>query len=537
MTATAMRVMRNARPKESLVNARSTVIQIQRKDSDTSRQIEPIDEWSWAGAQGPWIMPPYEPLNLLRVIERSSNIQPCIDAYVTNTVQTGWEIEAVVRGQKINEGEKVELQSFLDHSNSEESMLAIKTKVVRDREQLGYGFLEGIRDATGSISLLRHAPALITRLCAKGKEETLVEYTIQRGRRQTVVKEFRRFRRFVQCVAGKIVYFKEWGDPRQMNRVSGAYKGDPKYVAGEDATEILHFKLPSNEPYGIPRWIITLPAILGSREAEETNMRYFEDNTVPPMMLTVSGGRLTAHSFNELTKAVSEQQIGKDRQNRVLIIEATGDSDSLDGKGTPVQLKVEKLTDTRQSDGLFSAYDKDNAAKVRQAWRLPAGVIGNSTEQNYANAQIAIFTADSQVFGPARCEIDEILNKAIVWSDRGLGLRSCKLVSRIPAISSPETTIKSLTALNVMGAVTPRSAQMIANKILQMEIPDFPQKGEDGYEAWMDEPIQLAKAASAPENTHDEQAGKTQAIKDTEAEGNPGFQRPENGAEGEVITA
>lgn len=541
MSAT-QRVMRS-RPNKGPggdVFARTTVIRVDREDNSTSRQLEPIDEWATSPFASVQLATPYDPFRLTQIIERSSILQPCIDAYVTNTVQTGWEPEPVARGGKMDPGELMELQSFIDHANSEQSLVGVMADVIRDRESIGYGFLEGIRDASGAMSLLRHAPAIYTRLCPKNTTDVLVTYTIQRGRRTVTVQEWRKFRRFVQLIGGQIVYFREWGDPRKLNRNTGYFEGEEGYVAGADATEILHFKLPSNEPYGVPRWINQLPSIIGSREAEEVNMHYFEDNTVPPIMLTVSGGRLTAHSYQELTKAIQSQNIGKDRQNRIMIIEATGDSDSLDGKGTPVKLEVEKLTDARQSDSLFGTYDRDNQAKVRQSWRIPAGVLGQSSEQNYANAQIAIFTADSQVFGPARCEIDEIIQKQVVAGSAGLGLKTVKLTSRIPSISSPDMTVKTLTALNVMGAVTPRTAQHVINKVLQIELTEYPQKGDADYEDWMDKPIQLSKVSTSTTdgsagNTHDEQAAKTDEIKKLEQEGDPGFKRPENGAEGEVI--
>lgn len=514
------------------VFARTTIIKVERDDS-ASRQLDIVDEWA-VSAHAAVILPtPYNILDLARIIEESNSLRPCIEAYTVNTVQTGWEVKPVVRGTKSKIAEEVELQSFIDHSNSDESLSAVMTQVVDDRESFGFGFLEGIRDATGNLSLLRHASAVITRLCPKHEQEVLVEYTIQRGRRVSNVKEFKKFRRYVQLVGGKMVYFREWGDPRKLDRVSGAFEGEENYKPGRDATEILHFKLLSREPYGVPRWVTQLPSIIGSREAEEVNMRYFKENTVPPMLLTVSGGRLTQHSFEELTRALTSEGIGASRQNKIMLIEATGDSDSLDKNGTPVKLAVEKLTDARQSDSLFDGYDKSNQAKIRMAWRLPGVVVGQGSDENYANAQVSIFMADSQVFGPARVEIEEMLNKKVINSKSGLDLKTVKLTSRVPAISSPETTMKSLTALNVMGAVTPRSAQMVANTVLQMELPSYPERGTEGHEDWMDKPLVLTKGAA---KTHDEQQAKTGAIKDTEETGNPGFERPENGSEAEVIT-
>lgn len=515
------------------VFARTTIIKVERNDDSTSRQLDPIDEWASSAFASIILPPPYNLQDLARIIEQSSSLRPCIEAYTVNTVQTGWEVEPAVRGTEGKPGEIVELQSFIDHSNSDESLSAVMTKVIDDRESYGFGFLEGIRDASGSISLLRHAPAMITRLCPKDQIDVLVEYVIQRGRRVTSVREFKKFRKCVQLVGGRTVFFKEWGDPRRLDRLTGAYEGEEGFTPGNEATELYHFKLLSNEPYGVPRWVTQLPSIIGSREAEEVNMRYFKENTVPPMLLTVSGGRLTQHSFEELTRALSTEGIGASRQNKIMLIEATGDTDSLDKNGTPVKLAVEKLTDARQSDALFAEYDRSNQAKVRMAWRLPGVVVGQGSDENYANAQVSIFMADSQVFGPARVEIEEVLNKKLVHSDKGLALRSVRLVSRVPAISSPENTLKGLTALNVMGAVTPRSAQMVANKVLQMELPSYPEKGQEGYEDWMDKPLSLTKG---PSTTHAETQAKTSAIKSTEESGNPGFEAPEHGREGEVIT-
>jgi capsid portal protein len=90
------------------------------------------------------------------------------------------------------------------------------------------------------------------------------------------------------------------------------------------------------------------------------------------MILSVAGGRLTSQSFRELEKAVTKQSIGKDRQHKILLIEAVPEREGLDEKGATVQLKVDKLTDVRQSDGLFSEYDRANQDKIRSSgYRLP----------------------------------------------------------------------------------------------------------------------------------------------------------------------
>lgn len=532
-TEVAVRRVKRSRPEGDVI-ARSTIIQVKRAEDDTSQQLEYIDEFVLAYGSGDLILPPpYAVHRLFEVIENSNALRPCIDAYVTNVVKPGWEVAPIRRDAKVNEGERSELLSFLENANADEELRTVMEKVVRDRESVGYGFLEIIRDVAKEVSLLRHAPAIITRLAPRNPKEVLVNYSIQRGRRVSTVQEYKKFRRFCQKVQGSTVWFKEFGDPRKMNRVTGLFDFQPGYEEGAEATEIFHFKLPSNEPYGVPRWINQLPSIIGSREAEEVNMRYFQDNTVPPMMLTVAGGKLTNQSYRDLTNMLSKGNVGKDRQNRIMLVEAVGVSDSMDGGGTPVQLKIEKLTDARQSDALFKDYDNANMAKVRSAWRLGSVLVGMGADANYANSQVAVALAESQVFGPDRSELDEILNKKIFLGEQGMKLRTVRVVSRVPAITSPETTIKALTALNVMGGVTPRTAVLSANTFLQAELPEYPEKGEDGYEEWMDQPIQVYLKSAA--TTHNEQAAKDAEAKKLEAGGDISLQQPEHGAEGSVL--
>lgn len=527
-------VIRRSKLKHASV--RTTVFNISRGDDNTSRQIAFNDEFlSLASVAGATIVlpPPHNVGNLFQIIDQSNMVRQCIDAFVTNTVLTGWEIEPAYRGKTVKEDERMELESFLENPNTEQNLETVMELVVRDRESCGFGFLEVIRDLSNEVSLLRHCPSLWTRLCAKDPTEQLVQYSISRGRRVSTIREYRKFRRFIQIINGQQVWFKEFGDPRRMDYANGAYEKQSGFDPSRIATELIHFKNPSNDSYGVPRWINQLPSILGSREAEEVNMRYFQDNTVPPMLLLVGNGRLTTQSYRELTKALNESDIGAKRQNKIMLLEAVGEGDSLDGKSGAIELKVEKLTDARQSDGLFRQYDEANMAKVRSSFRLPPITVGMSQDVNFATASTSAFVAESQVFAPERSKLDQILNKLLIGGINGLKLASCKLVSRTPSITSPEMVIKTLTALNVIGAITPRAAQTISNKVLQTEITPYPAKGAEGYEDWMDKPITLSmKSGASPDGgaaTHDEQNLKDDQLKETEGSGNVGAKQPKNG--------
>jgi capsid portal protein len=300
-----------------------------------------------------------------------------------------------------------------------------------------------------------------------------------------------------------------------------------KVQRGYEATEIIHIRQHSPDAYGVPRWINQLPSVLGSRESEECNLRYFEDNTVPPMILSVSGGRLTKQSYQEMKGVLEAQGVGKERQHKIMLIEAVPEREGLDDKGS-VSVRIDKLTDSRQSDGLFKEYDEGNQAKIRSSFRLPPVAIGMSQDTTFATARVSAFVAESQVYRPARDALDEVLNKRIIQGEAGLGLQTVRLASRVPSITDPESLIKSLTALNVMGALTPRTANETANRILQIELPEYPKEGEESYEEWMDKPILFVTRGI---KSQDGQESKDTSTKGVEKDGDVGLQQPEHGDE------
>ncbi len=352
--------------------------------ADVSRQSD-LDYMNGIVAGKTPIIQPFDPQHLLRVFDKSNMLRQCVEAYVTNIGRSGWLVAPITAETVIDENERQILQSFIDAPNSEETLRGIHTNVVYDFEKLGYAFVEIIRDTMRRPSLLRGVKASGMALAPKDEEKIPVKIEIARGSRVSNVTEIRTFRRYVQIVGGLTTFFKEFGDPRKMNYKTGDFHSDQTPVPPSlEATEIIHFRQHSEDVYGLPRWISQLPSILGSRESEEVNLRYFEDNMVPSMIISVAGGRLTGQSFREIQSVLTKQSLGKDKQNQIVLLEAVAERESLDEKGSAVQLKVDKLTDARPTDGLFKEYDEANQAKVRSSFRLPPIAVGLSQDVTFA---------------------------------------------------------------------------------------------------------------------------------------------------------
>ena len=488
------------------------------KRADISRQTPDEEAFKATSANSLSIIPtPYSLQALTVIVQESSITRQCIDAMIANTASNGFMIVPFDDDKTLDDVDSVELDtlnSYIQYANPNESLSAISELLVSDYETYGYSFREVIRSRNGRVSGLRHAPAYNIRILSDSAGYVEVTRKVKRGGRRTTVRELRLFKKYVQQLAsvgttGSIdahrnkgleqVYFKEFGDPRRMDYRNGRYQEDNYTVEDTHlATEILHERQISPDAYGIPIYTSALPAILGTRESETVNLDYFENNTVPPAMLTVSGGRLTQKSFQALDELLSGKGLGKDRAHQMLLIEAIAESNGLDeGTGT-VQINLEKLTDVRQSDGLFKDYEQSAAEKVRSLYRIPPILLGLSSG-NYSNSTLAIHTAETQVFEPSRSRHDNFWNMNLVNHPEGLNLQTVKLKSKSMSLTESSEVVKAMATVNVAGGLTPRTAVHLSRNVLSLDIPKYPEKGEDGYEDWMDVPTPLS-TRSANEN-------------------------------------
>jgi PBSX family phage portal protein len=447
---------------------------------------------------------------------------------VTNIGGWGYRVIPLFPDKEVNKEEQELLQTWIERANVDQSLLQLARNQVFFYEKFGFMLYEVIRNREATPTLLRHVDVTTIRAMGRQRDAVKVERFIKRGGGERLrIVERKRFRKYRQMIGGQTVWFKQWGDPRTMDWRDGRYQSRVTGRIAERwrATEILHFKQESEDVYGVPRWISQLPAILGSREAENVNVRYFQDNTIPPSIITISGGRLTRESFLEIKRVIDQGGVGK--QNQIMLLEAIPESEGLDDKGV-AKISIEKMTDARQSDGLFKEYDDANQAKIRSSFRLPPVILGMSQDVTFATANVSAFLAEMQVFNPERNLHDENLNKTLINSDHGLGLETVKLESRGPQLTAPGDVVKALSAMNQMGGVTPRSAIDVINEHLQINVPPYPEKDTEGWVAWMDEPINLTLRTAGGRREGD--------VSEPDDETDPDESRAEDAEEGETAS-
>lgn len=457
--------------------------------------------------------PPLPPDFFIEVFRQSNILRQCLDVYATNVdgfshhfdpvldldSDDSWRLVRSLLEAELPDGstlpseeegkegtvearleryrqeaalEQARLGAFFDWAGLGQSFVQLRKITRFDRELIGYGGWEVLRNAKGEISKFVHVPAYTIRLMPADPRPTKIVEKQRHGAPWETkdVPVWRYFRRFVHWqgggqtsgwtgggrYSGTIVYFRDFLDPRTVSRKTGRYYPNPQAMRadeGEDAqaaNEMIYFVDGTlDTPYGEPRWIGNLLSVLGSRSAEEVNFLFFQNKSIPPLVLMISGGGVTPEDVEALkTRIRDELQGGPDKHHKILIVTAKTDQ----ATGQQPTLEFKPLTEALMKEALFLEYDKANRFKVAQSMRIPPILIGDTKDFNRATANAALRFAETQVFSGLRSDFDWLINHLILSA---LGAQYWKFVSNPPPLTDPNDVVKNVALLAKDGIITP----------------------------------------------------------------------------------
>lgn len=415
--------------------------------------------------KGRVLRPPFDPANLKRLVQENNTLNQCIEAMVVNIDGTGFEITPMDGEEPDAEDEKeiAIAKDFLAEPWPLESFVTQRRALRRDQEETGNAYLEVIRNAAADIVFTRRLDALTVRIC-RLSDPIEVAKRITRNGKDLEVKVWERERSFIQIVGDKKIFFREFGTSRDIDKFTGAWgESGNRLPADRRGTEIIHLtaQLDKDSPYGVPRWITQAPSVIGSRNAEELNLEYFQTGGIPPVMILLKGGHMTDGNKEALTNLLSGKAKGKLRAAIAEVQSASGD---ISGAGK-VDVSIEKFGSEQQKDSLFENYDKRSSERVRGAFRLPALFLGMSQDFNFATAFASYLVAEAQVFEPERLEFDE---KITVTLFRGLGLTKIRLESN--KLSVTDASVQLLALGMAEGAISAEERIRTLNSIAGLDL-------------------------------------------------------------------
>jgi PBSX family phage portal protein len=425
----------------------------------------PVDAISTDGI----VQPPYPISELQKMMEYSTILYQCVEAYKHNIVGFGVTPAYTVDLTQTPETTTMKqewdalnlLTKFFSHNKSFTDVFA---QAIEDREVTGNAYLEILRNGMGQPEGAENLNPVFMKIT---KLTNVVDVPYNRnGKSLTYKKQFRRF--VFDAIGMQKIWFKEFGDPRIMDSRTGEFNSTtpPEY----QANEILHLKL-GNGIYGVPRWIGHLIHMYGSRKAEELNYRYFTQGRHTPLAIMLSNAQLSEESEAALLEYAQSVE-GTDNAHKFLVIESESLGDTLTSDGqAPAKVELKSLADMLQQDALFLEYDAASREKVQSSFRLPDLYIGRSKDFNRATANTARHLTEEQVFEPERNKLESIINDRLFaeW-----GFLNTQLQFRKPEISDMDQMANVLKVLNEAGAVTPNDLRDLLGRVLGKELENLP---------------------------------------------------------------
>jgi PBSX family phage portal protein len=453
--------------------------------------------------------PPYDPSILCMLLEHSNALRQCVDSMVANIDGFGHRFEPVLDlgspeaeheirgalelragGKPVSDAdvaaklkeirnemrlEKARLDAFFESCSVDSSFVTLRRRTRQDVEVTGNGYWEVLRNRKGEGEIVQfvYIPGFTMRLLPLDRELVEVKAKVREselGYRE--VMQRKRLRRYVQIFETRTVYFKEFGDPRVMSSKTGTFFKDEDTLRAKEgkdvvpATEVIHFRIHSpRSPYGVPRWIGNLLAVLGSRQAEEVNYLYFENKSVPPLAILVSGGRVSEDTVKRLQDFVEQEIKGKRNFHKMMILDAdTGSGSELNSGRMKIELKP--LTGAQHNDALFQNYDERNLDKIGMSFRLPRLLRGDIRDFNRSTGEAAIAFAEAQVFSPEREEFDFMLNRHVVPE---LGVKFWRYRSNAPSLRDPLALAPIVQGMVEAGILTPEEGRDLAEGVFNRE--------------------------------------------------------------------
>lgn len=422
-------------------------------------------------AFGEFLCPPYNKINLFNMKEESTILQQCIEAYKQNIVGFGAAIKYTIDETLSDETPEMKsewntLDEFIKYFNFDESFEDVWKSVIDDRESCGEGYIEILRDGTNRPV---GGENIDTRYITLTRLSDPIEITYQKEGKSYI--RYKRFRKFKQEINGSTVYFKEFGDPRTLDCITGQYLED---VATDNiATELIQIKI-GNQAYGIPRWIGATVPLIGARKAEELNYNYFKQGRHTPLAILVKNGVLSEDSEAALADYASSVE-GTDNAHKFLLLQMeelkNDDSISLgdDANKNKMDIELKDLAGMLQQDALFLDYDESTRKKIQSSFRLPDIYVGRSNDFNRATAEVAMEITEKQVFIPERKSLAFKINNLLDECQ----LKYTALYFNAPDISNTDDKVKMIDSLNNAGALAPNDLRDEASKLLGKPLDNF----------------------------------------------------------------
>jgi PBSX family phage portal protein len=208
-------------------------------------------------------------------------------------------------------------------------------------------------------------------------------------------------RGYVQIRDGRRRYFGEAGDrwrgrseddkrePLFVDQETGdVVTGSAEKLEHDPANELIFVTNPSPlaDDYGIPDWVSAIRTITADEAAKDYNRDFFDNDTIPRMVVKVTGGELSEESREDLRQMLNGLRA---ESHRAVVLEVEKFLDKKDLQtedGTDAEISIEPLGQGISEEMDFRQFREKNEHEIAKVLEVPPVKIGITESANYSNS-------------------------------------------------------------------------------------------------------------------------------------------------------
>lgn len=459
----------------------------------------------YGGFGVPRMIVPPKPLALLeKLADQNVDIATNCDSYAINVGGMGWMLEPVIPVSKYKDkngdvryyredteedidkslydlvmAEYPRAKAFVEYMFIDKSYSTTMTDNHRWLAKIGNNFWEVRTDTLGkTIGFTPFEDPTKVYACKQDKKPSEFVQYIRVGDSVVERKIHKYFRRYAAVSGNRVTYYKEFGNPNEMDARTGKYYGklETKPDGFVPAKEIIHHKL-RGKVYGKAIWDPSFVDAYTARSIRLTNRETMDNSGVPRMAIVILNSTDTELEKKILMQLKKARETGS--RETIMLIRVKPEEMGFGPQSEVVkpEVKFEPLSKLQEKDGMFLGLSKYIREDIDTAFRIPSILKGRAgVNTNRAVAYIEKQTSENQVFSPPRRGYDEWFNMNVMLP---MGFMYWRLVSLGAPNRDTEMFVQLMNLFIQGGAYRPNDLRARGKELLDQEMPRIDEEWAD----------------------------------------------------------
>ncbi|CAL92472.1 portal protein [Halorubrum virus BJ1] len=172
-------------------------------------------------------------------------------------------------------------------------------------------------------------------------------------------------------------------EPIFVDRETGdVTTGDANGLENRPANELIFIPNPSilEDDYGVPDWVSAIRTISADEAAKDYNRDFFDNDTIPRMVIKVTGGELSEESKRDLRQMLNGL---REESHRAVVLEVEKFQSQLD---EDVEIELEPMGQGISEEMDFRQFREKNEHEIAKVLEVPPVKIGVTDSANRSNS-------------------------------------------------------------------------------------------------------------------------------------------------------